>query len=53
MHASPSILSALLRLLVMLAFAALMFSMPADALDFSRNGKSVAAFAAVPQGLLP
>ena len=53
MHASPSIQSALLRLLVILAFAALMFSMPADALELTRNGKSIAAFVAVLQGLLP
>lgn len=48
---NPSILSALLRLLVMIAFAALVFSVSAaDALQLTRNGRSYDFDVKLPKG---
>ncbi|KJS14848.1 MAG: hypothetical protein VR78_09635 [Hoeflea sp. BRH_c9] len=51
MAVNPSILSALLRLLFMLAFASLLFSVTADALELTRNGKSYNFDVKLPQGV--
>ena len=49
-HARPSILSSLLRLLVMAGFASLLFSLTADALELSRNGKNYEFGVNLPKG---
>ncbi|KGF67508.1 hypothetical protein LL06_21935 [Hoeflea sp. BAL378] len=47
----PSILSALLRLLVMAVSASLLFSLTADALELTRNGKTFGFDAKLPKGV--